>query len=591
MAKSKLWGFMKKPLDLINRGFNYKADDNTNTTQVTNKQSDDGINISRLNDLVVNQMYTWDSTIMDFEYKKDQAVINLPKLISKYRELADESEIEEAVSIITEEAIFPDTDNEIVNLDLTDFIEEYNENIAETIRESFEKIIGILKFEREAYKYFRDWYIDGRIAFEAVYNEDRIEDGIQDIIQIDPIKLKKFHLRDQNKTFYELEEVDYENGNIMSGMTGFSNSSVNKTYNTRKVLMDDRFITYVNSGQFNKHLNVYVSYLHPAMKKMNQLKMLKMSILIYRLSRAPERRAIYIDTTGLSTTKAEQHIDNIINKFKNSSTFDPSSNNVINRTNVMEITKDFFIPIDNGSANTRIESLPGAANLGELNDIDIFRIALYKSLKIPMSRWDDQSSSYTMGRVNEISQEEQRFTNFIRRLKVLFADMLYDLLIKDCLSQKIFSIEEVDKIKKLIKIKWNKKNYFDEMLEQEILKSRIEVINQMEPLIGKYFTHEDVFIGVLKYDDEKMREVAKKNGLDLDNLSLMDKEAEDVSGAGGTDDFGGGDFGGGDFAGDEDFGEEEDFGDEDFGEEEFSLDDFDEEGEEGEEPTEEEPEI
>lgn len=596
----KDWGFLKKPFDLYRRWRGEPSPgehlDGVKTTQISNEGDAQAIYISRLDDLVNRRVYDFDSKIVKYEQKRDQTIHNIAALIDKYRELAQESEIEEAVSIVTEEVIHPDYDNEVLSINLVDLQEELkNERLIEEIRESFEKIMELLDFERNSYKYFRDWYIDGRICFESVYEEDNIKNGIVKIIQVDPVKLRKFYLEEKDKVFYELEEVDYINTSQMGSFATTTNA-INKSYNIKKVLLDERFITYTDSGQYDPLLGTYVSYLHSALGPMNKLKLLEMSIIIYRLTRAPERRIFYIDVDGMSPSQAEQHINGLINKFKNDQTFNGSTDEVINKRDAMEMTKDFYIPVEGGQSGTRIESLPGAANLGELEDLEYFEQKLKRALKIPKSRWDGDSG-FILGRTNEITQEEVKFSKFAKRCRNNFGELIYDLIQKDLLARQLISTDiEWRKIKRNISLNWNKTNHFDELMEQEVLQSRLDLLAKVEPYVGKYFTHKDVFLDILKYDDERMKDVASENNLDVDNLSLMDKGAEGVEG---DDDFdAGGDFGGDfdldddfddeDFGADEDFGVDEDMGDleDDMAEEddedagEFSLTDLDDEEEE-----------
>jgi len=580
MSETKKWGFMKKGFDLIRRGFNMNNPnpEEVQTTQVSNDNNNDSIYISRLSDLITNRMYNFDSKIIKYEQNKDQALLNLPSLIDRYRDLAQESEINEAINIITEEVIHPDYNNEIITINLNELEEEYqNKQIIEDIRESFEKILDLLNFEKNAYKYFRDWYIDGRICFESVYNADDIKQGIQDIIQVDPIKLKKFYLDEHKKVFYELEEIDYINTSQISSFS--TGSALNKSYNVKKVLLDERFITYINSGLWDAKLNTYISYLHSVMAPMNKLKLLEMAILIYRLVRAPERRVYYIDVEGLSTSQKEQYINGIMQKFRNETTYNSNGDELINKKNTFSAEKDFFIPVEGGQSGTRIEQLTGGANLGELDDLEYFAGKVKKALNIPKSRWED--GGFTLGRSNEITQEEVKFSKFSKRCRNYFSELIYDLLKKDLIARDIISNDkEWKKIKRFIKIIWSKTNHFDELLEQELLESRINLLSKVEQYVGKYFTHKDIFLDILKYDDERMQEVAKENNLDIDNLSLMDDDAKGTEGPDDIDsDFGGGDIDfGDDFDLDEDFEDiegEEDL--EDVGPEEFSLDDLDEE--------------
>lgn len=580
MSETKKWGFMKKGFDLIRRSFNMNNPnpEEVQTTQVSNDNNNDSIYISRLSDLITNRMYNFDSKIIKYEQNKDQALLNLPSLIDRYRDLAQESEINEAINIITEEVIHPDYNNEIITINLNELEEEYqNKQIIEDIRESFEKILDLLDFEKNAYKYFRDWYIDGRICFESVYNADDIKQGIQDIIQVDPIKLKKFYLDEHKKVFYELEEIDYINTSQISSFS--TGSALNKSYNVKKVLLDERFITYINSGLWDAKLNTYISYLHSVMAPMNKLKLLEMAILIYRLVRAPERRVYYIDVEGLSTSQKEQYINGIMQKFRNETTYNSNGDELINKKNTFSAEKDFFIPVEGGQSGTRIEQLTGGANLGELDDLEYFAGKVKKALNIPKSRWED--GGFTLGRSNEITQEEVKFSKFSKRCRNYFSELIYDLLKKDLIARDIISNDkEWKKIKRFIKIIWSKTNHFDELLEQELLESRINLLSKVEQYVGKYFTHKDIFLDILKYDDERMQEVAKENNLDIDNLSLMDDDAKGTEGPDDIDsDFGGGDIDfGDDFDLDEDFEDiegEEDL--EDVGPEEFSLDDLDEE--------------
>lgn len=459
-------------------------------------------------------------------------------LILKYRELAEHPEIDFAINSIVNEAICIDDENNILNLNLDKL--DFSEASKEKIQEEFHTILNLLDFNvNNAYEIFRRWYIDGRLFYQSITNPNKPTEGIKEIRQISPLFMKK--VKEETKKMnkdginvienvedYFIFSDDYVKGSYLNST--YSNySSIFQMPQNLKFSKDS--ITYITSGIFDEHKNVIKSYLHKALKPINQLRMLEDHILIYRISRAPERRVIYVDVGKLPNTKAEQYVASIMNKFRNKMVYDASTGALRDSTKSMAMTEDFYLPRKDGSKGTEITNLPGASNLGELNDFSIFKEKVFRSLNIPYTRIASDNL-FNLGRSSEITRDELLFSRFIDRLRYKFSMLFLDLLKKQLILKEIVTHEEWEETYEgNISIDFSKDSFFVELKEEEILQNRLNTLMSLDNYVGKYFSQAYVKKHILKQTDEQIedmqKEMDKEKEEGLDNNSFGDTQNND----------------------------------------------------------------
>ena len=586
-------GHMKKPYFLTNIEKNKQKMD---SSQIKVAPEDDAYFINNFEVLMQTRGFNVDRMTSEYYVSRTINLRDLPRLIGRYREVANLSYVDEAVDIIVEEMIYSDTDGDIVQLDLSDFVLEFkNEKLAEKIQEKFRKILKLMDFNDKAYQYVRDWYIDGRICFECVYDikDNKItKDGIQDIIQHDPVFIEKFYEINTQKTLYKVKRLDYDSmGQSRLSYVDVHNNMYGENGTFEEVIVDDIMLVYIDSDLLDRTRGIHTSHLHKVLKPMNQLKILEDSILIYRLARAPERRVFFVDVGKASKTKAEAHIKEIQRDLKQKSVVNEDGELDSSKAlhNIME---DYWIPRRNGSNATDVSTISGQNNLGDLGDLSYFLDKLYRGLRIPKSRMDS-TGTFFYGNEGDITQEEQRFQGFIRKLRNKFRKVFVNLLRNELITTNMFTEEDWDKYKDYIKVQYSKTSYYAELMENNILKQRIDMLRTIAgdeaKILNVYFPEEWIYTKIFKYTDEDISEI--KDLVKDKDVSLSDEDEEtDISL---SDELGGGSGGATGMGGDEDFGDEE-MSDEDFGDE--LENDFGEEPEEepedigGEEEPESEPE-
>jgi len=441
------------------------------------------------------------------------SVRNELELITRYREMSLHAECEAAIDEIITESITIDTDDgEIVDINMDKL--KQPESIKKKIREEFQNVKRMLNFSNLGDEIYRRWYIDGRLNYHIIVNEKQPKQGIQELRFIDPRKIRKVREIQKGKdprTGAELitSVTEYyvynDRGMTTQGYTA------NATAGASGIRIAPDSIINVNSGLMDAKNTMVLGYLHKAIKPLNQLRMTEDAIVIYRLSRAPERRVFYIDVGNLPKLKAEQYLRDIMVKYRNKLVYDANTGEIKDERKHLSMLEDFWLPRREGGKGTEITTLPAGQNLGELQDVQYFQRKLYQSLNVPVGRLDTQPGGMVgLGRVTEVTRDEVKFAKFVNRLRNKFCQ-LFDGALKVQLSLKgICTTEEWDEIKESIWYDFKKDNNFAEMREAELLRERLNLVATVDPYIGKYFSLEWVKKNVLQQSDDEIEEMQKQ---------------------------------------------------------------------------------
>lgn len=425
---------------------------------------------------------------------------NETQLITKYRELANQPEVESAIDDIVNEAIVHQDSGKCVEINLDDV--KAPAKVKKIIEEEFEYILKLLNFGNNGHEIFRRWYIDGRLFYHIVIDEVLPDAGIQEIRYIDPRRIRKIReiqkMRDP-ATGIELikKQIEYYLYNE-SGMMGSANNL------GAKIAVDS--IVNINSGIMDPKQTMVLSYLHKAIKTFNNLRMVEDATVIYRLSRAPERRVFYIDVGNMSTIKAEQYVRDIMVKYRNKLVYNADTGELKDDRKHLSMLEDFWLPRREGSKGTEISTLEGAKNLGELEDVKYFQTKLYKALGVPISRLE-QNSGFSLGRTTEINRDEIKFNKFIQRIRNKFATLFDDLLRIQLVLKKVCTEEEWKEIKENIWYDFKKDNNFEELKEAELHNIRFDTLAKIDPFVGKYVSILWARKNILKQTDDDIEEI------------------------------------------------------------------------------------
>jgi hypothetical protein len=436
--------------------------------------------------------------VMDLE----GVIKNENDLIRRYREVSQYSDCDGAIEDIVNEAIVADEDKKPVEITLDEV--KVSEPIKKKIREEFGNILDLLKFDERAHETFRTWYIDGRLYYQILINQESIKDGIVELRFIDPRKVRRIKNIKKEKqgatgieVVKEIEEYYLYND---KGITEQTTQGV-------KLALDS--VVYCPSGYVDQNTGMMMSYLHKAIKPVNQLKMIEDALVIYRISRAPERRIFYVDVGNLPKLKAEQYVSDIMNKFRNKIVYDATTGETRDDRRHLSMMEDFWMPRREGGKGTEITTLPGGQNLGEIQDIEYFQQKLYHSLNVPISRLQQQQG-FSIGRSTEISRDEVKFNKFIVRLRKKFSMLFSHALRVQLIAKNIIKPEEWDDIVSKIKYDYLEDNHYSELKDAEILAQRVQVLQQLDPFVGKYYSQAWIRKNVLRLDDEEIEQIEKE---------------------------------------------------------------------------------
>ena len=437
------------------------------------------------------------------------SVRNEIELVTRYREMANHPELEMAIDDIVNEAITHDVSGKTVDIVLDNL--KQPETIKKKITEEFHNVLKMLNFGNLSDDLFKRWYIDGRIYYHVVVDESKPKEGIQELRYIDPRKIRKVReiKKDRDpKTGAQIVAsiAEYYVYNDKGTTTQAYTSSVNAG-----LRIAPESIINVNSGLMDAKNTFVISYLHKAIKPLNQLRMIEDAVVIYRLSRAPERRIFYIDVGNLPKGKAEQYLKDIMAKYRNKMVYDASTGELRDDRKHMSMLEDFWLPRREGGKGTEITTLPAGQNLGELEDVKYFRQKLLNSLNVPISRLEPQQGGMIgVGRTTEVTRDEVKFTKFIVRLRNKFSQIFDHALRVQLVLKGICTLEEWDDFKEDIYYNYMKDNNFTEMRDAEILRERLSVLQTVDPYIGRYYSMEWVQKNVLQMDKETIAEMKKQ---------------------------------------------------------------------------------
>ena len=437
-------------------------------------------------------------------------------MVKKYREMAMHPEVDSAIEDIIHEAIVADQNDSPVHVNLDNL--EVSESVKTMIRDEFEYIKNLFGFDSKAHEMFRRWYIDGRLYYHKVIDLDRPQDGIKEVRYVDPHKIKKVRQITKPKTADEFMKYDFGKGEeyFIYNPKGLQHTSANSGI---KIAKDA--ITYVTSGIMDTNRNIVLSYLHKGIKVLNQLRMIEDSLVIYRISRAPERRIFYIDVGNLPKVKAEQYLREVMGRYRNKLVYDAATGEIRDDRKYMSMMEDFWLPRREGGRGTEITTLPGGQNLGELTDVQYFQTKLYKALNVPAGRLDSQTS-FNLGRSSEITRDELKFTKFVGKLRKKFSDIFHDTLKTQLILKGVITPEDWDDMKEHIQYDYLYDNHFTELKNLEMMTEKLNVLGQMDPYIGKYFSVEYIRTQVLGQTETEMEEIDAEMADDIKSGRAID---------------------------------------------------------------------
>ena len=436
-------------------------------------------------------------------------------LIRRYRDVATHPETDSAIEDIVNESIVSSTNSAPVKL-ITDDLQQ-PDNIKKLIRDEFDNIVKLLQFSQYGHEIFRRWYVDGRLFYHVIVDEKSPKKGILEVRPIDATKIKKIK---------EIEkEIDQKTGvELIKSIEEYylyQDTALIKSNQGVRISKDA--IVFIPSGLIDPTRTKVLSYLHKAIKSVNQLRMMEDSLVIYRMSRAPERRIFYIDVGNLPKGKAEEYLKNIMNNYRNKLVYDASTGEIKDDRKHMSMLEDFWLPRREGGRGTEITTLPGGENLGQIDDIVYFQKKLYRSLNVPVSRLD-QENQFSLGRAAEISRDEVKFQKFIDRLRKKFSWLFLELLKTQLILKNIIVEVDWEEIKENIVVDFIKDSQFSELKEAEILRDRLALLGEMDQYIGKYFSIEWVRKNILRQSDSDVENMQSQIEKERSSGDIPDEE-------------------------------------------------------------------
>jgi len=457
-------------------------------------------------------------------------------LIKRYREMALHPECDGAIEDVINEAIVSDLYDTPIQIELSNL--NASDKLKKAIREEFKTIKDIMDFDKKSHEILRNWYIDGRLYYMKVIDQKKPEEGIKDLRYIDPMKMR--YVR-QEKKKSKAERLNSLNNNqnetkvvapeieeyfVYTPQPAYPSQAMTGGGGTKGVKIAKDSITYVTSGLVDRNKGLVLSYLHKAIKALNQLRMIEDSLVIYRLSRAPERRIFYIDVGNLPKIKAEQYLREVMGRYRNKLVYDANTGEVRDDRKFMSMMEDFWLPRREGGRGTEITTLPGGQNLGELSDIEYFQKKLYRALGVPESRIAAEGG-FNLGRSSEILRDELKFSKFVGRLRKRFANMFTDMLKTQLILKNIVTPEDWEVLSEHIQYDFIYDNQFAELKETEMMNERLGTLAQIEPYIGRFYSQEWVRKNILRQTDGEMEELDEQIEQEIKDGIIPDPSAVD----------------------------------------------------------------
>ena len=433
-------------------------------------------------------------------------------LIRRYRDIAQQAECDTAIEDIVNEGIVSNQNDQAVEISLDRL--RYPDKIKRKIRAEFNEVLRLLNFERKGHDVFRRWYVDGRVFYHKVIDTKNPRKGITELRYIDPTKIRKVRevKKDRDgKTGVEMTEKINEY--FVYNEKGLTPAGIGSAGQGIKIAADS--IAYTPSGLIDGNSGRVVSYLHKAIKPVNQLRMIEDALVIYRISRAPERRIFYIDVGNLPKIKAEQYLKDVMNRYRNKLVYDATTGEIRDDRNHMSMLEDFWLPRREGGRGTEITTLPGGSNLGEIDDITYFQRKLYRSLNVPISRLESEQG-FSLGRSNEITRDELKFTKFVQRIRKKFSPLFTDILKTQLLLKGIIAPEDWPEIQEHIQYDFLADGHFAELKDAELLENRLNALQNVEAYVGTFFSKEYVLKKVLRMNDTEIQEMRDQIKKEMD---------------------------------------------------------------------------
>ena len=467
---------------------------------------------------------------------------NENELIRRYRSMSLYPECDSAIEDIVNEAIVADTNDSPVSIELSNL--RASEGIKKKVREEFKRILELLDFDKKAHEIFRNWYIDGRLYYNKVIDQKNPTAGIQELRYIDASKMRYVRQvkkpkngnnplsngRIEDPATYDFPEIEeffvYSPGG--SGSTGGYNTGTMSMGGASKgIKMTRDSITYCTSGLVDRNKGSTLSWLHKSIKPLNQLMMIEDSLVIYRMSRAPERRIFYIDVGNLPKVKAEQYLRDVMMRYRNKLVYDANTGEVRDDKKFMSMMEDFWLPRREGGRGTEITTLPGGQNLGEITDVNYFQKKLYRSLNVPETRIQGETG-FSMGRSSEILRDEIKFSKFVGRMRKRFSDMFSDMLRTQLILKNIITPEDWTMMSDHIQYDFLYDNHFAELKEAELTTERVNLAQLVEPYVGKYYSNDYVRRNVLRQSDDEIIEQDKLIEQEIESGLIPDPASMDI---------------------------------------------------------------
>lgn len=425
-------------------------------------------------------------------------------LIRRYRETAMYADCDAAIEDIVNEAIIAESDDQAVKIDLDKV--KLSESIKTKIRNEFDEVLRLYNFDDKGHDIFRQWYIDGRSYYNVLLDPKNPKAGIQELRYVDPRKIRKVKNVEKKRNERGVDVVVKSEEYYLYNDKGITEATINGV----KLSVDS--IVYCPSGLMDQNSGMMLSYLHKAIKPVNQLKMIEDAVVIYRISRAPERRVFYVDVGNLPKLKAEQYVNDIMNKFRNKIVYDATTGETRDDRRHLSMMEDFWMPRREGGKGTEITTLPGGQNLGDIEDIRYFQRKLYQSLNVPMSRLES-STGFALGRSTEITRDEIKFNKFIQRLRKKFAALFNGALRVQLIAKNIITPDDWESLEQVIQYDFQQDNNFAELKDNELMLQRLAALQQAEPYIGRFYSTTWIRKNILRQTDEE--------------IQLMNKEMEE----------------------------------------------------------------
>ena len=437
----------------------------------------------------------------------DGSIRTETELVTRYRELSQHPELELAIDDVINEAMVGDSQDSPVEINLDDL--EQPDRIKDLITEEFKNILNLLEFNDYSYDIFKKWYVDGRLYYHLIVDPKDLRAGIKELRYIDPRNIRKVREQKKKRTEGGVPVVQDGAEYYVYNNKGFIKAPGSTATNSQGIKIAKDSIVNVTSGLVNPGGDTVLSYLHKAIKPMNQLRSMEDSLVIYRISRAPERRIFYIDVGNLPKMKAEQHLRDMMTRFKNKIVYNADTGEIRDDRKFMTMLEDFWLPRREGGKGTEITTLPGGQNLGQIDDIVYFQRKLYKALNVPISRLEPETV-YNLGRSTEISRDEIKFAKFVDRLRMKFSQLFTKLLQRQLILKGVVTLEEWPDFARSIRYDYAIDNYFAELKETEILRDRAQMVRDLDDYVGKYYSNEWIRKNVLRQTEEEIKEIDKQ---------------------------------------------------------------------------------